>query len=267
MNTNKPTGLGIEFASAGAKTPISAGRQATGFVAEIPTYQDHNWLFAQFSAFINHVNEQGIAAHDAETNYPVDAWAKGSDGQVYVSRQTPNMNQDPTSVPAYWELLSTNLGVSGVNLSYAAAEAQGTVINTAGNDVIIPAATPSLAGLLTAADKTILNDLNTVSSIISSGSNANGSYRVWSDGVREQWGQASKSTSSADDTFNFPVAFTAALGDIAFMCTPHNTANYGVDSGKNVTASVTIDSTTGWTLYGGPDMLSYGNLFSWYARG
>ncbi len=112
MSTAKPTGLGIEFANAGAKTAISAGRQATGFIAEIPTHQDHNWLFAQFSAFINHANEQGIAVHDAVTDYPVDAWAKGSDGEVYVSLQTPNVNQDPTTEAAYWSTLASVIGGS-----------------------------------------------------------------------------------------------------------------------------------------------------------
>ena len=101
------------WASTGAVTDPGAAKTIIGWIAEIPPHQYQNWWQERADEFIFHVNEEGIAEWDAATDYPVDGWAKGSDGNVYVSLQTPNVNQDPISEPTYWELLADNLGSGG----------------------------------------------------------------------------------------------------------------------------------------------------------
>ena len=58
-------------------------------------------------------------------------------------------------------------------------------------------------------DAVNLQQLNTakVLYITSSGSNANGNYRVWSDGVKEQWGRLTTAV-IGDNTITFPINFS-----------------------------------------------------------
>jgi hypothetical protein len=98
------------WGSTGSTTDPGAVKTKTGWIAEIPPSGVQNWAQKRSDEFIAHVNEQGIAIHDTATDYPVNGWAKGSDGQVYVSLQTPNINQDPTTEAAYWAVLSTGFG-------------------------------------------------------------------------------------------------------------------------------------------------------------
>lgn len=94
-------------------TDPGATKTKAGWQSEIPPSGVQNWWQLRVDDFLTHVNEQGIPEWDNATNYPVDGWAKGSDGSVYVSLQTPNSNQDPISTPAYWILLSDYLGGGG----------------------------------------------------------------------------------------------------------------------------------------------------------
>ena len=92
------------WGSNGSTTDPGAAKTGTGWLNEIPPSGVQNWWQNRSDEFITHVNQEGIAVWDADTDYPVDGLAKGSDGEVYKSLQTPNVNQNPTSVPAYWEL-------------------------------------------------------------------------------------------------------------------------------------------------------------------
>ena len=99
------------WASTGASIDPGGAKTIIGWIAEIPPHQTQNWWQERSDEFIFHVNEEGLPEWDVATDYPVDAWQKGSDGNVYVSLQTPNINQDPISEPTFWELLSVNLGI------------------------------------------------------------------------------------------------------------------------------------------------------------
>lgn len=87
----------------GTLTDPGSTKFKEGWVNEIPPAGVQNYAQNRSDNFLQHINEQGVAVWDALTDYPVDGWAKGSDGKLYVSIQTPNVNQDPTSTPAYWE--------------------------------------------------------------------------------------------------------------------------------------------------------------------
>ena len=108
----KPT-LTTLWGSTGATTDPGDFKQNTGWISEIPPHQYQNFWQLIKDQYLTHINEQGICVHDIVTDYPVDAWAKGSDGEVYISLQTPNINQDPTSTPAYWILASAHFGSGG----------------------------------------------------------------------------------------------------------------------------------------------------------
>ena len=119
MAQAKPDLTNGVWGSTGATTDPGAVKTKTGWIAEIPPSGVQNWAQKRSDEFIAHVNEQGIAVHDVATDYPVDGWAKGSDGQVYVSLQTPNINQDPTTEAAYWTVLSTGDGFGSDELKKA----------------------------------------------------------------------------------------------------------------------------------------------------
>tara|TARA_R100000655_G_scaffold15789_3_gene34796 strand:+ start:1971 stop:2630 length:660 start_codon:yes stop_codon:yes gene_type:complete len=92
------------WGSNGSTTDPGAAKTIIGWINENPPAEVQNWWQNRADEFITHVNQEGIAVWDAATDYPVDGLAKGSDGTVYKSLQTPNVNQDPISVPTYWEL-------------------------------------------------------------------------------------------------------------------------------------------------------------------
>ena len=107
MATSKPdlTTNGIWGSDNINITDPGATKTKEGWGSEIPPSGVQNWWQERADEMLNHLNEQGIAVWDSLTDYPVNGWVKGSDGEVYISLQTPNLNQDPTSTPAYWQLL------------------------------------------------------------------------------------------------------------------------------------------------------------------
>lgn len=111
MATSKPdlTTNGIWGSDNINITDPGATKTKEGWGSEIPPSGVQNWWQERADEMLNHLNEQGIAVWDSLTDYPVNGWVKGSDGEVYISLQTPNLNQDPTSTPAYWLSLSSML--------------------------------------------------------------------------------------------------------------------------------------------------------------
>ena len=100
------------WGSTGATTDPGTTKMNLGWTAEIPTHNVQNFWQQRVDEFLTHVNEQGIAVWDTVTTYPLDAWAKGSDGEVYVALQIATA-QDPISAPAFWELLSEKINPAG----------------------------------------------------------------------------------------------------------------------------------------------------------
>jgi hypothetical protein len=61
----------------------SPGKFNAGWLAEIPPFENFNFLQQLFSQGLANLNEEGIFRYDSVTDYPVDAYAKGSDGNIY----------------------------------------------------------------------------------------------------------------------------------------------------------------------------------------
>lgn len=110
---NKPEGLNVMWAELGEKREPSDAKKRQGWVAEIPTYQDFNWLDGRQDQFIAHLNQRGLPEWDAETEYQAGkSYISGSNGYIYLARTThtnvdPVMETDMTN----WVLWSTGTDI------------------------------------------------------------------------------------------------------------------------------------------------------------
>lgn len=86
----------------------SPGKFDAGWLAEIPPFENFNFLQKLFTQGLAHINEQGVAQWDNTTDYLVDSLAKGSNGVLYASRVTPNIANDPISSPTQWKVAFYN---------------------------------------------------------------------------------------------------------------------------------------------------------------
>ena len=112
------------WANNGEKTNPGESKLDLGWVAEIPTHQNFNWLQNRISAFQAHVNERGIPDWDANTSYLDGAFVR-FEGQLWISNLTENLNRNPNEWPGYWEKyadhvanqvvasISTDVGLTG----------------------------------------------------------------------------------------------------------------------------------------------------------
>lgn len=91
------------WGSTGATTDPGTTKMNLGWTAETPTHNVQNFWQQRADEMLTHLNEQGIAEWDNVTTYPIDGWAKGSDGRVYRALQVATA-QDPVSAPAFWTL-------------------------------------------------------------------------------------------------------------------------------------------------------------------
>jgi len=80
------------------------GSFSDGWEAEIPSFQHFNSLQQGFTTATAYNNEQGINEWDAITTYPVNAYAKGSDGVLYIAL-VESTDQNPLSNPALWRVV------------------------------------------------------------------------------------------------------------------------------------------------------------------
>lgn len=63
----------------------SAGKFDDGWLAEIPPFENFNFLQKLFTQSAAYLNEQGIGVYDAITDYPIGGVTKGSDGNLYTA--------------------------------------------------------------------------------------------------------------------------------------------------------------------------------------
>ncbi len=92
------------WAESGDTTSPADPKKSLGWTLEIPPYEYFNWILNALARFVAHVNESGVPEWDAATSYDVDAYCKGSDGDLYRSITNGNANNDPASVPGkqFW---------------------------------------------------------------------------------------------------------------------------------------------------------------------
>lgn len=118
MSTSKPT-LTRVWASGAPGTNIedpdvtSLGKFAAGWQAEVPTFQNFNFLQKYMTQGLVHINEQGIPVWDSITVYPVSALAKGSDGNIYKALVEQANNNPTTDTTGNWVRFEST--VAGIN--------------------------------------------------------------------------------------------------------------------------------------------------------
>lgn len=98
----KPSSLNMIWADAGDKIKPDDGKIQTGWLSEIPTRQNENWIQNRQDQFNAHVNQHGIALWDDKTEYLKGfSLSMGSNGIIYRCKVT-NIGQDPVSTSGYW---------------------------------------------------------------------------------------------------------------------------------------------------------------------
>jgi hypothetical protein len=82
------------------------GKFAAGWDAEIPPFENFNFLQQLFTQGLAHANEFGIMQWDTDTEYPLGGWARSTvDDEVYVSLTASNQGNEPSASAAEWRLL------------------------------------------------------------------------------------------------------------------------------------------------------------------
>lgn len=105
------------WASGGAIVAPNDTKKQLGWIAEAPPFQYDNWLQNRQDQMLAHINQRGIAAWDALTNYEAGglSYVQGSDGKVYksVAASGPSATvQNPTTdgTDTYWTIAFANVG-------------------------------------------------------------------------------------------------------------------------------------------------------------
>ena len=105
------------WASGGAVVAPNDTKKQLGWVAEAPPFQYDNWLQNRQDQMLAHINQRGIAAWDALTNYEAGglSYVQGSDGKVYksVAASGPSsVAQNPTTdaTDTYWTIAFADVG-------------------------------------------------------------------------------------------------------------------------------------------------------------
>jgi hypothetical protein len=192
----------FKWAATGAVTAMNGAKQTLGWVAELPTMQNMNWLFQQFSIWLQHINSRGISDWDNEIIYEPGALVMHSDNEVYRCILTTAAAIAPSNA-TYWVKYSTHISpdasttVKGIAQVATTAEAQAWASDA---------------------------DMMTPLKLKESGQSANQSLAIptgfqnepW--GFKQKWGRAtvtSAGTGSANEvTITFATQFPTAVANI-----------------------------------------------------
>ncbi len=90
------------WADTGAITDPGASKTATGWITEIPTHQNFNWLLNRADEAIQNNQETGIEPWHALVIFQDQGLTMGSDGLIYQSQQVSNLNHQPVGDSGVW---------------------------------------------------------------------------------------------------------------------------------------------------------------------
>lgn len=147
-------------------------------------------------------------------------------------------------------------GQTGVtNLSFTRDATTLTVISDTGADAVLPAATTSLAGLMSAADKTTLGTFGTAATassaqVCKAWVNFNGTGTV---AIRDKYNVSSITDNGVGD---YTVNFTSAMGNSSFACSAQVGATSLPSLGATRTGPKTTSSVRVWCTNSGEGALA-----------
>lgn len=101
----KPSNLNLVWADAGDKIKPSDSKIQEGWIVEIPTRQNFNWLDNRQDQAVAHINQRGIAEYDSTTDYlGGKSYTQGSDGIIYFAKvDTKGVDPVVDVAGSFWE--------------------------------------------------------------------------------------------------------------------------------------------------------------------
>ena len=91
------------WASGGTSVDPGTTKRSTGWIKEIPPFEQFNWILFMLNQFVAHVNARGIPEWDSTTSYDAGALVMGSDTVVYRSLTNTNAGNDPVGDAINWK--------------------------------------------------------------------------------------------------------------------------------------------------------------------
>lgn len=149
------------WADGGAITDPGASKTDTGWIAEIPTHQNFNWLLHRSDEAVQNAQETGIEPWHALVIFQDQGLTMGSDGIVYQSQQGSNLNNNPVGDGGTWwrpQIAVSDIGgsVYGFEIAQAADADHDLTISPGGcpakNIFMDTAITKRLDGAFAAGD-------------------------------------------------------------------------------------------------------------------
>lgn len=84
------------WASLGTISAPTSDQQLEGWgITTPPESYFFNWFYNTVETYLGHINQYGICVWDNQTDYPIGGVAQGSDGKLYYSIVSPNINHNP----------------------------------------------------------------------------------------------------------------------------------------------------------------------------
>ena len=124
MATSKPNFNRIWAAGAPVGNVVdpdvsSPGKFDDGWLAEVPTFQNFNFLQQLFTQGLAYINEQGIGDWDIDTAYPIKGITKGSDGNLYESVLEQDGNDPISDDGTNWKLWFSFKAINSTEPNYS----------------------------------------------------------------------------------------------------------------------------------------------------
>lgn len=127
------------WASGGDVVEPTDLKKQQGWTVEVPPHQFENWIQRRQDEYLAHVNQRGIPAWDALTEYEAGglSYTQGSDGKIYKSvaasgPSTTTQNPTTDASDTYWTIAFADVGAF---LTQAAGDARYLQILNNGSDI------------------------------------------------------------------------------------------------------------------------------------
>ena len=269
------------WASGGAVVAPNDAKKQLGWVAEAPPFQYDNWLQNRQDQMLAHINQRGIAAWDALTNYEAGglSYVQGSDGKVYksVAASGPSATvQNPTTdgTDTYWTVAFADVGAFLTQAAGDSRYAQRsnnlsdlTNAATARTNLGVVAATETTAGLLEIATALEAQSFTANKAIDGAklaeafkGTNYSLAASGWQklpSGWIIQWGYASSGNATITFPLAFPTAARVVTGNATLAGSPNSILIPQLITAANFYAKVNRAN----------DAVSVSDSFNWLAIG
>jgi hypothetical protein len=190
---------GVEF--------VNAAKYSSGWVAEIPTYQNFNYVLQTTTKNILAFAEKNTYTWEGAINYSTGAKAQDADGHTYYAFQ-PSYNVDPSEdltgpktswkrAPNYGDVADVNdrdtgLHLKNVDTNVTAAWSQQSQTVTAFRPSVALVTTTATDNHVIMNDAGFLSTLNTGTTSVPDGRSANGNaeglYRIYHEGYPPEAG-------------------------------------------------------------------------------